>query len=132
MAKFRLQLTARQIPWRICWILFRCSLTGDDVGVPPPLRKGIRPKHSNATRTRSLCIGNSCQSRANENRVGERQRQEQSFKRNAAPMIFRPNPTLQAARAILHMLQFAVAYFSCCLAMHYHGTLLFALSSARS
>ncbi|RYP32765.1 hypothetical protein DL767_005013 [Monosporascus sp. MG133] len=39
----------------------------------------------------------------------------------ATPLGFRPNVFEQAARALLHMVQFAVAYFIMLLAMYYNG-----------
>ena len=46
--------------------------------------------------------------------------------RDAAPMDakFRPNMLQQAVRALLHMLQFAVAYFVMLLAMYFNGYII--------
>lgn len=43
---------------------------------------------------------------------------------NPRPASFRPNVFQQAVRALLHMLQFAVAYFIMLLAMYYNGYLI--------
>jgi copper transporter 1 len=42
----------------------------------------------------------------------------------AAPQRFRPTVLQQAVRALLHMLQFAVAYFVMLLAMYYNGYII--------
>ncbi|RYP77843.1 hypothetical protein DL771_000940 [Monosporascus sp. 5C6A] len=42
----------------------------------------------------------------------------------AAPLGFRPNVFEQAVRALLHMVQFAVAYFIMLLAMYYNGYII--------
>lgn len=41
-----------------------------------------------------------------------------------APQNFRPSVIQQAVRALLHMLQFAVAYFVMLLAMYYNGYII--------
>ena len=41
-----------------------------------------------------------------------------------APHKFKPSPLQQAVRALLHMLQFAVAYFVMLLAMYYNGYII--------
>ncbi|KAL8825980.1 MAG: hypothetical protein Q9191_004077 [Dirinaria sp. TL-2023a] len=40
------------------------------------------------------------------------------------PALFRPTPPQQAIRAMLHMLQFGVAYFIMLLAMYYNGFII--------
>lgn len=42
----------------------------------------------------------------------------------AGPAKFRPNVLQQSVRALLHMLQFAVAYFVMLLAMYYNGYII--------
>lgn len=42
----------------------------------------------------------------------------------SASAVFRPNLLQQAVRALLHMLQFAVAYFVMLLAMYYNGYII--------
>ncbi|KAL1597277.1 Copper Transporter integral membrane protein that functions in high affinity copper transport [Paraconiothyrium brasiliense] len=44
--------------------------------------------------------------------------------RRVPPRSFRPNVLQQAIRALLHMLQFAVAYFVMLLAMYYNGYII--------
>ncbi|PMD34942.1 Ctr-domain-containing protein [Hyaloscypha variabilis F] len=45
----------------------------------------------------------------------------------AAVAPFKPNPFQQAIRALLHMLQFAVAYFIMLLAMYYNGYIIISI-----
>lgn len=80
-----------------------------------------------AQHTRSLASATTTTSSSNSStdpgKLADLGHTNQSVARTSAP-LFRPSILQQAIRALLHMLQFAVAYFVMLLAMYYNGYMI--------
>jgi copper transporter 1 len=84
----------------------------------------ILAQHTRSLNTSSPTGGASVSSRAGDNNNKTAEASASPACLGAANQTFRPNVLQHSIRALLHMLQFAVAYFIMLLAMYYNGYII--------